>query len=88
MLDRLGVQTFPMVGTPAWCDLDDDDPVKHAAVFDAAQHWALHVDTCQEKRAHASQAISAAEDWSAIAQANRNRSEFLAANPWAKRVAA
>ncbi|MGV0081725.1 DUF2742 domain-containing protein [Mycobacterium colombiense] len=86
MLERLGVQNFPMVGTPAWCALPDDHPVKLAAASDAAQHWALRVDTAQEAQAAASQAISGAEDWSAIAKANRGRAEFAAANPWARRV--
>jgi hypothetical protein len=86
MLERLGVQNFPMVGTPAWCALPDDHPVKLAAAFDAAQHWALRVDTDQEAQAAASQAILGAEDWSAIAKVNRGRAEFAAANPWARRV--
>ncbi|CKS12329.1 phiRv2 phage protein [Mycobacterium tuberculosis] len=38
---------WPMAGTPAWCDLDDTDPVKWAAICDAARHWALRVETCQ-----------------------------------------
>jgi hypothetical protein len=86
MLERLGVQDFPMVGTPTWCALDDDHPVKLAAAVDAAQHYALRVDMAQEQLAAAAQAISAAEDWSAIARANRDRADFIAANPWAKRV--
>jgi hypothetical protein len=86
MLNRLGVEAFPMVGTPLWCALPDDHPVKRAAAFDAAQHWALQVETCQEQLAAAAQAISAADDWTAIAKASRGRAEFVAANPWAKRV--
>jgi hypothetical protein len=59
---------WPMVGTPAWCDLADDDPVKLAAIFDAAQHWALRVETSQLAYADAGSEISAAENWSRIAQ--------------------
>jgi hypothetical protein len=88
MLNRLGVQAPPMVGTVAWCDLADDDPVKLAAVIDAAQHWALRVDTAQEAQAAASQAISAAVDWAAVGRRNQQHADFLAANPWARRVAA
>jgi hypothetical protein len=80
------VRHFPMVGTPAWCDLDDDDPVKLAAVFDAAQHWALRVDTCQEAMAAASRDISAAVDWPTVAKRMQDQREWLAANPWARRV--
>jgi hypothetical protein len=87
MLDRLGVQTFPMVGTVAWCDLPDDNPVKIAAALDAAQHWALRVETCQEALRDASQAVSAAEDWAAVGRRHQQRADFLAANPWARRVA-
>jgi hypothetical protein len=86
MLEHLGVQSHPMLGTPAWRALPDEHPVKLAAAFDAAQHWALRVDTAQEQLVAAAQAISAAEDWSAIARVNRDRADFTAANPWARRV--
>ena len=48
-VERLLTDTgsWPMVGTPEWCDLADDDPRKRAAVFDAAQHFALRVETSQ-----------------------------------------
>jgi hypothetical protein len=86
MLDRLGVQAFPMIGTIAWCDLADDDPVKQAAVLDAAQHWALRLETCQEAKRHASQAISKAANWTVIGRYLRDRAAFLKRNPWARRV--
>jgi hypothetical protein len=69
------VGDWPMAGTPAWCALDDDDPVKLAALFDAAQHWALRVETCQEAECEASHDISAVADWSAIATEIRQRRE-------------
>lgn len=62
------VRSWPMAGTPEWCSLDDADPVKLAAIFDAAQHHALRVDTAQEHHAEASKAISAAADWPGIAR--------------------
>jgi hypothetical protein len=61
------VEQWPMIGTPAWCLLDDDDPVKLAAVLDAAQHWALRLETCQQARAEASRDVAAGADWRAIA---------------------
>lgn len=88
ILEHLDVQAFPMVGTPAWCALPDDHPVKLAAALDAAQHWALRIETCQEAHCRAAQALSAVADWSAIAKANRDRADFLDANPWARRVIA
>lgn len=59
--------SWPMAGTPEWCALSDDDPRKLAALLDAARHWALRVDTCQEARAQASRAISAALPWTEMA---------------------
>ena len=81
------VRSWPMVGTPAWCLLADDDPVKLAAVLDAAQHWALRIETCQQADADASSDISAAADWSRIANYIRAEREFYADHPWMKRVA-
>jgi hypothetical protein len=80
------VGDWPMVGTPAWCVLADDDPMKLAAVYDAAQHWALRVETCQEARAEGSRAVSGALDWRALSREINARTEFYAARPWRKRV--
>ena len=80
------VQSWPMVGTPAWCALDDGDPTKLAAVLDAAQHWALRLETCQQASCDASREISAALDWSAIARKIFVHNSFYAAHPWLKRV--
>lgn len=63
VLTRAG--TWPMVGTPEWERADDR--VKVAALFDAARHWALRVDTCQQAMAEASHDVSAAIDWRAVA---------------------
>ena len=76
---------WPMVGTSDWCALPDDSPIKWAALLDAAQHWALRVDSCQEARAEASQAISASFDWAPISNEVRQRNEYFVANPWARR---
>jgi hypothetical protein len=79
-LARVG--SWPTVGTPQWRELADDDPVKLAALFDAAQHWALRVETCQEAECEASHAISAALDWSAFGRARRVNNEFYTEKPW------
>jgi hypothetical protein len=74
----LAVDSWPLIGSPAWCELPDDDPAKLAAVFDAAQHWALRLETCQEARAEASHAVSAADDWSGIAnEIRRHREAYI-----------
>ena len=88
-------ETWPTVGTPAWCALSDGDPAKLAALLDAAQHWALRMETCQAEQGRAKRwaecatrhavirkklaeyqahhAISAAADWSAIANETLRR---------------
>lgn len=63
-----GVRSWPMAGTLTWQHLPDDHPAKLAALYDAAQHWALRVDSCQEAMADASKAIAASADWPATAR--------------------
>jgi hypothetical protein len=79
--------TWPMAGTPEWCALDDADPRKTAALLDAARHWALRVETCQEAECEASGVIAAAADWGALAQRVKDRAEFERRHPWLRRVA-
>jgi hypothetical protein len=83
----LQAMPWPIIGTPAWCALDDDDPRKLAALIDAAQHWAPMLETRQEARCDASRAISAATDWSALARRSFVHEAFYAARPWLKRKA-
>jgi Protein of unknown function (DUF2742) len=82
---HLQVKHWPMIGSPDWCEQDDDDPAKLAAVLDAAQHWALRIETCQQADADAGGEISAAADWSHIAQYIRDERDFYATHPWLKR---
>jgi hypothetical protein len=79
---------WPLLGTPAWCSLDDSDPLKWAALLDAAQHCALRWETTQQAYAEASHDVAAAADWSAIASRSYNRAAFYQARPWLKRVVA
>lgn len=60
--------SWPTAGTPSWAALPDDDPRKLAAVLAAGTHWALRVDCEQTVRAQASQDISTAAKWKAVAQ--------------------
>lgn len=64
-LDAAG--QWPTAGTPAWCALDDADPVKLAALLDAAQHHALRMETAQAVLADASRAVAASANWTALA---------------------
>lgn len=62
VLHRIG--SWPIVGTPAWESADDRTKV--AALFDAARHWALRVETCQVAKAGASKQVSASAEWSTV----------------------
>ena len=78
---------WPAAGTPAWCDLDDGDPLKTAAVADAAQHHALRQEIAQEARAEASKAIAAGADWPSIATQIHQLRNWRSTRPWAIRQA-
>lgn len=82
------VGDWPMVGSPAWCALDDHDPVKWASLLAAAEHWALRVEYFQQAKCEAAQDVSAATDWTAVARTIRNRREFENEHPWTRRVSA
>lgn len=69
---------WPMLGTPAWCSLEHDDPRKWCALLDGAQHWALRLELGQEARADASKALSAAVDWTSVAsEIQRRRGAYI-----------
>ena len=70
------VGDWPMLGSPAWCLLDDRDPIKWASVLDGGQHWALRIECLQQALCDASHEISAAEDWSAVARQVQRRREI------------
>lgn len=63
------VADWPLCGTPAWVDLDNNDPRRQAAVAYAALQWTLQQDIEQEAERQASHDISSAYDWGA----NRER---------------
>lgn len=76
------VEDWPMLGSPAWCGLDDRDPIKWASVLDGGQHWALRVEGLQQALCEASSDISAAENWTEIARVIKNRADYFNARPW------
>lgn len=81
-------ESWPLLGTPAWCALADDDPVKLASLLDAAQHWALRLETCQQASVAASREISGSLDWGAVGHRIRAQAEFYAQRPWIRRRSA
>lgn len=94
--DRLGVEPtavpelsrqLPLLGTPSWCALADDDPVKLAAVLDGGCRHALRVELGQEARADASKAVADAVDWRAVANELSALTAWRADRPWARKQA-
>ena len=75
VVPALRAGSWPLAGSPAWCLLDDADPRKLAAVLDGGRRDALRNDTLGAALAEASQAISAAADWSGLARSIRGRNE-------------
>lgn len=73
LLEEVG--SWPMAGTLTWQQLHDNDPAKAAAIFDAAQHHALRVETAQAALAKASHGISGTTNWPGVARAIRRRNE-------------
>lgn len=66
LLER--VVSWPMLGTPEWSTLPQNDVRKIAAVYDGARHWALRLECSQLALAEASRDIAAATDWNAISR--------------------
>lgn len=85
--ETLGCE-WPMAGTPAWCELADDDPRKLAAVIEAGSHHVLRVEVAQVAQAEASKAVAAAADWPEVAREINARRNFRETHPWARRVTA
>lgn len=52
------VGSWATVGTPQWVALPDGHPAKVAGIYDAARHWALRLETCQEQRREVGRAIA------------------------------
>jgi hypothetical protein len=74
-------------GTPAWCDLADDDPRKLLALAVAGEHHVLRVEVAQTALAAASKAVAEAADWTRVASEYHSRATFYDARPWLKRGA-
>lgn len=87
-VERLGINptTVLLVGTPAWAQLPDDHPDKLAAVLAAGVHHALRLNLTQDAMAEASQAISAAVDWTAVARAQLRHTRAVTAGIYIPRV--
>lgn len=87
VLAQANVGPLPWAGTPAWCELADGDPRKLLAMAVAGEHHVLRIETAQAALAEASQAVSAAADWTRIGQHNRDHEAFYCQRPWLRRKA-
>lgn len=89
VIEHLAEQSdWPLIGTPEWCALPDDDPRKMASVLDAAQHYALYLDGKGEALAEASTAVSTAQDWNIFSTNNIQRESLYVERPWLRRIPA
>lgn len=77
---------YPVAGTPAWCLLPAGDVRKVLALFDAARHWALRVETYQTAMAEASRAVASSTDWSAVQRGRRRHDKAVADGAYIPRV--
>lgn len=64
----VGLNHLPLPGTPSWCQMPDGDARKLLALVLGGVREALANEIHQHAMAEASQAISAAADWTALAQ--------------------
>lgn len=73
VLTKANVGPIPWAGTPAWCELPDNDPRKLLALADFGLHHALRIECGQAAMAESSREIAAAADWSAVARRRNDR---------------
>ena len=81
----VGLDHLPLPGTPAWCGMDDDDARKLLALVLGGVREALANEIHQDAMAEASQAISAAADWTAIARAQLRHAHAVASGAYVPR---
>lgn len=83
-----GVHTLdylPIPGTPAWCGMDDGDARKLLALVLGGVREALTNDAHQSAMSEASQAISAAMDWTAVARSQLRHAHAVSAGVYIPR---
>ncbi|TXI56244.1 DUF2742 domain-containing protein [Mycolicibacterium mageritense] len=68
---------LPTAGTPAWQALADGDPRKLLALAVSGEHWALRTEIAQERLAEAGRDISAAANWTSIANNIRRHEDAV-----------
>ncbi|MFV8232590.1 DUF2742 domain-containing protein [Mycolicibacterium fortuitum] len=83
----VGLNHLPLPGSPAWCGMADDDARKLMSMVLGGVREALTNDTHQTAMAEASQAISAAADWTAMARAQLRHARAVTSGAYIPRKA-
>jgi hypothetical protein len=81
-------EPWPLLGTPAWCDLESGDERKWIALLDGSQHYALHLESKQIAICQASRDVAESAELVAVARRQMKRHSFYESRPWLKRVTA
>jgi hypothetical protein len=68
---------LPWPGTATWCELSNHDPRKLGAMLVAGVLWTLNESARQDANCQASQIISGACDWGAVARRIRQRHGYI-----------
>ncbi len=80
-------ETVPLLGTPAWVDLDPADRLSIAAVYRAAEWWALQQQAQQTRLIDASHNVAEGTDWGVEARLIRQRADALRSGAYITREA-
>lgn len=84
----LRIGPLPLIGTRGWLELSTGDPRRVGAIYLAADQWSLNLENHATAMIDAAHEVSAARDWSAEAQRQREHARWIEANPWAVRRSA
>lgn len=82
------VSDYPMCGTPAWCRLPDDSPLKRLGHRLLRALHPQRVMLCGIQGGSQSRAIAASTDWAAVGREAAQLNAFRKAHPWMTRRAA
>ncbi|WP_081631867.1 DUF2742 domain-containing protein [Rhodococcus sp. 114MFTsu3.1] len=72
----------PIIGSPSWVELDDQDVRWRHAVVVSGYRWALEQWLRQDAAVDFSHEFSQSRDWAATSRYIRQRREWLANNSW------
>ena len=87
-LERHG--TPPVLGSTAWAELPQGDPLRVASVYRAALMWTFEhdVDSIAERLKRAALDVAAGTDWAAESRIIRRRADAIRSGTYIERVSA